>query len=224
MLETSKKPSENIEKNKKIYNVDSSNVKFDPNVFFKKGKEKCYYKMLNSYFRKECKKNDIKNMVDIINGHSQISLRVLDWFITKYSKDKDIIINNGTQKFDVYISYKSQLKSYKKKNFDPFRRREKFNYNYDKNNSCLTIKTTLGQLNFFKWAIKNNIIEYVEKNIELITFAMNLSNKQKKIKKPIKKNKTISSKPTNNSWNNSSLKIISDKKKNNNFSITLSFD
>jgi hypothetical protein len=43
--------------------------------------------------------------------------------------------------------------------------------------------TTLGQLNFFRWAISNKIIHYVFKNLDNIILAMNTSNKDDKKKK-----------------------------------------
>ena len=67
-------------------------------------------------------------MIDIINGKSEISLRILDWFVTRYSNKYKITIDMGDEEdiFNVHISYKAQLKSYKKKYFDPFRRKKKF--------------------------------------------------------------------------------------------------
>jgi hypothetical protein len=148
-------------------------------------KEMCYYKMINRFFR-TCSNNNIENMIKIINGESEISLRILDWFVTKYSKKRSECmlkkILNNNEIFDVGRSYKAQLKSFKKRYFDPFRRRKKFRYYYNvKENKY--ILTTLGQLNFFKWAISYEIISYVEKNLEQITKSMNLSNKEEKEKK-----------------------------------------
>jgi hypothetical protein len=97
--------------------------------------------------------------------------------------------------FDVRISYKSQLKSYKKQYFDPFRRKKKFNYNFD---NGLSMKTTLGQLNFFKWAFMNNIIGYVDKNLKQISKEIKVANKDLETKKDTKSKKSNSSdkKPT----------------------------
>ena len=87
--------------------------------------------------------------------------------------------SNFFEDFDVYNSYKSQLKAYNKKLFDPFCRKhstkEKFNFYYDEGKSILT---TTGQLNFFKWAIENRIIEYVTKYYDDIK--QDLKSKQKK--------------------------------------------
>lgn len=155
-------------------------------------KEICYYKMIHKFFV-SCDSENMTKMVNIINGKSDISLRVLDWFVTKYSKKRIESIQTKESKdsevFDIRISYKSQLKAYKKRYFDPFRRRKKFLYlmdgkkimddmNYEKDEAY--VETTIGQLNFFKWAISNNIIKYVETNISQITKAMNASNKEDK--------------------------------------------
>lgn len=156
---------------------------FDPIKFFGSAKKEFYYyKMVNKFF-KICPDNKITKMIDIITGKSNISLRILDWFVTKYSK-KRIDYNNGkdTEIFDVRISYKSQLKSYKKRYFDPFRRRERFVYSFGDDGNR-KIETTLGQLNFFKWAFSNNILEYIDKNLKQISKEMNLANKEDKKKK-----------------------------------------
>lgn len=44
------------------------------------------------------------------------------------------------------------------------------------------METTIGQLNFFKWAIENNIIEYIRSNYEIIENDMNSRNSTSKCK------------------------------------------
>ena len=61
-------------------------------------------------------KSNIKQLLDIINSNSKISLRIIDWFVTNYSKKQVITINN----INLYTDYKLQLKGYSKKQFDPF--------------------------------------------------------------------------------------------------------
>ena len=80
------------------------------------------------------------------------------------------IVNANTKEFVVYIDYKLQLKGYQKKQFDPFCRRSRINFYYDTNKYFIT---TVGQLNFFRWAIMNGIIDYIEKNIKAIEEDMN---------------------------------------------------
>lgn len=193
----------------------------DPIVFFTPTKELLLFNRIDNYFKKECIRSNIDRMVEIINSKSQISLRILDWFITCYSKKNiNIVLNDDDKKkckdYNIRISYKAELKSYKKSYFDPFRRRKKFNYFYDNDDKSKFVLTTIGQLNFFKWAIVNNIIDYVEKNIDYITKAMNVSNKLNKDKKKQKKNtdiKLLTSSDSSSCYTRSG-KLIKSSKKN----------
>ena len=151
-------------------------------------KEICYYVMVDKFF-KRCQPEMITKMINIIDGEDAISLRILDWYVTRYAKKHMENINNGfdDDSFDVHINYKAQLKTYKKKYFDPFRRKTKFNYVFKIGGGDKTLVTTIGQLNFFSWAIKNNVLSCVDKSLSQITKAMNLSNKEDKKKKEDKK-------------------------------------
>ena len=104
--------------------------------------------------------------------YEKISLRIIDWFVTNYSKKYDTIYYIGDKQFNVFHSYKSQLKSYSKKYFDPFCRRNRIDYKY---NDVDSISTTIGQLNFFRWSIDTNLIEYIINNYDMIEKDMNES-------------------------------------------------
>ena len=139
-----------------------------------KKKEKMLYDVVNDFFNK-CHQEELKKITSIIEGKYKISLRFLDWFVTRYCYlyKTSIIINNIYNKendFNINISYKAQLKSFKKKCFDPFKRKNKFYYSLGESNLILnnSLLTTLGQLNFFKWALSFDIINYVENNFEAI--------------------------------------------------------
>ena len=97
------------------------------------------------------KDNNMERILPIINGESIVSLRLIDWFATNYSKKNYTVYNlelGGVEKrFKVYIDYKLKLKAYSKKRFDPFCRWERINIPY-KNDTY--IQTTIGQLNFFR--------------------------------------------------------------------------
>lgn len=160
-----------------VINIDS----------FKK-KEKMLFDVINDFFFK-CSRNDIDKIINVIGGKYKISLRFLDWFVTRYCflYKTSIQINNkynNEQDFNVNISYKAQLKSFKKKCFDPFKRKNKFFYSFntnvntntDENANNYSILTTLGQLNFFKWALSYDIINYVENNFEQINSKINYVN------------------------------------------------
>ena len=84
------------------------------------GKETLLKKSLHNYFDK--KEEEIKLIRNILNSVDRISLRILDWFVTNYSKKNNTTIGS----IYVYNSYKSQLKAYSKKFFDPFCRRETY--------------------------------------------------------------------------------------------------
>lgn len=119
----------------------------------------------------------INQLIDIIIGKSKVSLRMLDWFVTNYAKKNNVFyeLKKGDKKqyFNVYIDYKNQLTAYKKKCFDPFCRKERIHFYYqDKDNKDKTLITTLGQLNFFKWAIKNRILDYVNDHYQDIEYDM----------------------------------------------------
>ena len=129
----------------------------------------------------------LKQMLQIINGESSISLRIVDWFTTNYAKKyytlyNITLANNESRRFKVYIDYKLKLKAYSKKRFDPFCRWERITIPYNENNH---METTIGQLNFFKWAIENNIIDYIKNNYENIEKDMNERNSISKKKKEL---------------------------------------
>jgi len=113
-------------------------------------------------------------ILPIICGTHKISLRVLDWFVTNYAKQYNILYNIKKTyqilQFSVHNSYKSQLKTFSKKGFDPFCRRQRIFFEYAKGEG---VETTVGQLNFFKWAIENKVIDYVESHFDEIVEDMN---------------------------------------------------
>ena len=149
-----------------------------------------------------CKEQNINKLKSILDGESKLSLRLIDWFVTNYSKKnlvmynliklkKELLDNDSgietddsntveyfSDYFNVFSDYKAQLKSLNKKNFDPFCRRSRIKFFYDMNDYIIT---TVGQLNFFKWAIENYILEYIEKNIKEIEEDMDNNAYNKKL-------------------------------------------
>ena len=99
-------------------------------------------------------------LLDILNKTGGISLRNLEWFITNYSKKNNLSNKTTDGKiFSVHCAYKSSLDGYSKKLFDPFCRSSKISYTVPGTSN--EIHTTVAQLNFIRWCIKNNIIEYI---------------------------------------------------------------
>jgi hypothetical protein len=125
---------------------------------------------------------NINDFISIINcglNTTKISIRLIDYFVTKYSKKNKINYKLNDTNFIVHQSYRQQLKKYKKTNFDPFARGIRIPYYINDN----WIITTIGQLNFFEWFISKNIMSYIIKNKEIIQYDMNLNKKLKTDKK-----------------------------------------
>lgn len=103
----------------------------------------------------------ISKIKSILDGSSDLSLRLIDWFVTNYSKKYNVSYMTKTQKHViVYLSYKSHLKAYSKRMFDPFCRWKRIKF--------LDIDTTVGQLNFFEWALNDGVLDYLELNHEKV--------------------------------------------------------
>ncbi len=124
----------------------------------------------------------------IIDGKHKLSLRMIDWLVTHYSKNHNILywINKNNEiiydvypteisenesihikKINLYLDYRAQLKSYAKVNFDSFRRHDRISFCIDIDTNDF-IETTIGQLNFFRWAFNNKVINYAMKNYDKI--------------------------------------------------------
>ena len=135
--------------------------------------------------------NNLDKMLKIITGDSKISLRIVDWFATNYAKKYYTLYviegthDNVTRRFKVYDDYKLKLKAYSKKRFDPFCRWDRISIPYTNGKF---IETTIGQLNFFKWAIENKVVDYIEENYADIEKDMNNRNSTSKRKEPITDN------------------------------------
>lgn len=132
--------------------------------------------------------DNLDNMLRIITGESKISLRIVDWFATNYAKKFYTLYtieqtaDNVARRFKVYDDYKLKLKAYSKRRFDPFCRWDRISIPYKNGTS---IETTIGQLNFFKWALENKVVDYIAENYETIEKDMNSRNSTSKRKELI---------------------------------------
>ena len=127
---------------------------------------------------------EIKKVLTYLNGEAPLSLRIIDWFVTKYSRKNFVRYPLNGQDFLVYLSYKGQLKAYSKQYFDPNCRRERIMFRIPDHEQ---IVTTIGKLNFFRWALESKILEYIEAHEEEIrtgynSFLKETTQSQKKIK------------------------------------------
>jgi len=155
--------------------------------------------------------NNMERMLKIITGESKISLRIVDWFSTNYAKKHFTTYNisnemnasnseensistssSSSKRFKVYVDYKLKLKAYSKKRFDPFCRWDRISIPYDDVKGTF-IETTIGQLNFFKWALENKVVDYIEENYDEIEKDMNSYNSTSKRKTSSNSNDSCSS-------------------------------
>jgi len=141
--------------------------------------------LLNNLLEYYNKNNNLEKILKIINGESLISLRLIDWFATNYSKKFfTVYMLKNSQgedyRFKVYIDYKLKLKAYSKKRFDPFCRWDRITIPYSKDSM---IQTTIGQLNFFRWVLENKILDYIDKHYNEINNDMNKRNSTTKNRK-----------------------------------------
>ena len=105
---------------------------------------------------------DLENankFINIISGTCEISIRLIDHFVTKYSK-----FNKCTYKI---------IDNEKETNFDPFSRGDRIPFFMK--NTCII--TTIGQLNFFKWFISKKIFDYLITIKSEVYNDMNIKNK-----------------------------------------------
>lgn len=126
--------------------------------------------IVSSLQRFYASREDKQEVMQLLEGTSEISLRLIDWFVTNYAKQHNISYILNGQEFLVYTNYKSQLKAYSKKLFDPFCRRERILFQIP---GYPLFQTTVGKLNFFRWAIEKGILLYIKANLAKIEAAMN---------------------------------------------------
>lgn len=167
-------------------------VTMDPDPQTRKRKIHCKQELIvSSLQRFYAARDDKDEVLKLLEGTSEISLRLIDWFVTNYAKQHNIsyILNN--QEFLVYTNYKSQLKAYSKKLFDPFCRRERIMFQI---HGYPMFQTTVGKLNFFRWALEKGVLSYIKMNLAKIEAAMNASSRE--LQKARKANSSTSTETT----------------------------
>jgi hypothetical protein len=156
--------------------MEPSILRYEPDPQTRRRKIHCKQELIvNSLQRFYANRKDITEIVSMLQGTSDISLRVIDWFVTNYAKTHSTAYILNGQEFLVYRDYKSQLKAYSKKLFDPFCRRERIYFQVPNHPSFLT---TVAKLNFFRWAIEKDILNYIKLNQEAVEKEMNQSMKE----------------------------------------------
>ena len=138
---------------------------------------------------------EINKVLTYLTGDAPLSLRIIDWFVTKYSRKSFVRYPLNGQDFLVYLSYKGQLKAYSKQYFDPNCRRERIMFKIPGQEQFMT---TIGKLNFFRWALESKILDYIEAHEEEIRTGYNTYLKETTQTQKRVKNETASSTDSNN--------------------------
>ena len=118
-------------------------------------KQDILLKSLDDFFSDE---KHYQELSDILNNTVGISLRNIEWFVTNYAREKRTKFKTPSgNSVDVHIAYKSSLGGYSKKFFDPFCRTDRVIFK--------GFTTTVAQLNFIRWCIRNGILEYIKHEV-----------------------------------------------------------
>lgn len=148
---------------------------------------------LLEFFRKDYNFHVLEEWLESNKSRSnKQSLRLLDWFNTNYSKRYNVsyILKKGNLSRTIYAwdKYNATLSSgYRKGLFDPFGRGKQEGKVIHLELDGKIIEVTLAQLNYFQWAIKNGVIDYVNKHLDAIYEDMCVRNAERKQKKKEKK-------------------------------------
>jgi hypothetical protein len=126
-------------------------------------------KKLKRFFDKQ---DNFEKLKPMLTQECNISLRVLDWSTTNWSKKNTVMLethrNGYKENINMFLDYKANLKAFSKKSFDPFCRRERIMLQFDCDPEKKTYITTTAQLNFMKWAIESGVLDYCKANLELL--------------------------------------------------------
>ena len=113
---------------------------------------------------------NVDKVMPYLVGEAEISLRIIDWFVTKFSRKNFTAYDLNGQRFVVYKSYKGQLDAYNKQYFDTNCRRERIQFSVTGYEPFIT---TIGKLNFFRWALESGLLDYIEANQESLKAGYN---------------------------------------------------
>jgi hypothetical protein len=104
-----------------------------------------------------------------------VSLRALDFCCTNYAKKTRVMLScrlgGARSSVQLFSLYKEWLRHYRRRSFDPFRRRERVFFEHP--DSGVLLETTVAQLNFLRWAIIYGVVDYVRRHLSAIECDMN---------------------------------------------------
>ena len=156
----------------------SSTLLFDTDVSTLSSRETVLLRKLQTSYTPELAR---EVLVPLIDQTSPVSLRALDWAVTNWSKVNNVICSSpiAGEYTNVHQAYVNTLAYWKRKLFDPFRRRKRIMLRLDDKE----YETTLGQANFALFAYRTGVLSYVLGHIDLIEAHMNETNHAQKRKR-----------------------------------------
>lgn len=119
-------------------------------------------------------------LLPLVRQSSPVSLRVLDWAVVNWSKQRNVVVSSARTPgawTNVHQAYREMLHHWKRKLFDPFRRRTRIRVRCEPDE---WEETTLGQANFALWAYQSGVLAYVLGHVEAIEQDMNAVSQRQK--------------------------------------------
>ena len=167
-------------------------------------KESLLLKSLIVFYKKRDNLNILLQFLK--SKQRRLSLRLLDWLVTNYAKNHPIMIqyksNTVINTEFMYLAYKNHLKSFSKKIFDAFARRQHVFYTFDHHvyKICASdmnshydrtdgFITSVAQLNAFRFFISSGVVDYAIQHLEEVEKDM-VNSHSKNSKDCSKKQKT----------------------------------
>jgi hypothetical protein len=155
-----------LQQNKSRITIRNTSVTADSSI---ENKQRILMNRLHEFYNDAA---HFEQLVTLLEPSSPVSLRLLDWVVTNYSKKNCVFLRverNGTvETVNLFLDYKAHLKSFSKRSFDPFCRRERIIVTFDIDEKKRKFLTTPAQLNFYKWCIQTGVTEYCQNNLQML--------------------------------------------------------
>lgn len=128
----------------------------------------------------------VSTLVEVATQKFGVSQRLMDYYCTNFAKKFGVVTvlktSYGPNAVHVFSLYKDWLRHYRRRSFDPFRRRERVLFEHPHEPGTL-LETTVAQLNFLRWADMYGIIEHMRQNLALIESDMLTSLRESKARR-----------------------------------------